>query len=784
MKGEQVDSNNRWSRRQFLVRGGKLAAGTTIALSSAGFLEARAASAFAAPKPSRLADSALETVTFQLGWLKLAQFGGHFVALQNGYFKDQGIDAQFLAGGSGINGLTLLESGQVMMADANGSDILTAVSKGVPVQSFGTIYQSTPNALMSLGKEPLTTLKSLQGKTVGLPNGEQQLLTAMLTQAGVNPSSVKIVTVGTDPSVLTSGQVQGYIGYGTEQGLDLQKSGADVKIVYFNELGDPDYGNAYFAKTSTLNGKSDLVARWMKADLKGWKSFVKNPQAAAKLTWNLYHTQTQAVLANEKASAKASVPLINSGRCGQARPAVGRRRCLSRRSTSCTRRPGSSPARSTSTPCTPKSSSSRPVTLPSAVSIGAGRSAVDGSWHLGAVVGVPEGEGGPAELVVRRRDHHRAAARRPRRPRAGPVWRRRRALAGARAPSGQRPRSRAGPGQCGGRHRRRTLGGVDHLAAGRAIDPGATGRRRLSGHARPPVSARRSSASTPRAPTPPLRCSLRWTPLATPGVRAAVVYPIADAMGDLHGRERETQGWTTAETERHLDIVEHLARDIDDPTIELQLGPVGPQWVAESTLAAVGAGARRNRRRVHMHLLESPIQRRWADRIYPEGIVELLRRCDLLGEHVCVAHGTHLRPAEMQALADAGTVLSINVSSNLRLASGIPPVAEVQRSGMSYGAGLDGMALGDDADYWTELRLLRGVAQAQAGVTVDAGSLLETVTERRQHGTGRLPTPAGRRRPRRRLCPARPPGLPPPSRGPRLAAGRYCPGRRSTRSSP
>jgi hypothetical protein len=41
------------------------------------------------------------------------------------------------------------------------------------------------------------------------------------------------------------------------------------------------------------------------------------------------------------------------------------------------------------------------VTLPSAVSIGAGRAAVDGSWSLGAVVGAPEGEGGPAELVVR-----------------------------------------------------------------------------------------------------------------------------------------------------------------------------------------------------------------------------------------------------------------------------------------------------------------------------------------------------------------------------------------------
>lgn len=300
--------HDRLSRRQFLLRGGMLAAGTAIALSAGGTLTAM-------PTAEALERSSkgLEKVTFQLGWLKLAQFGGHFVALQKGYFRDEGIDAVFFSGGTGIDGLTLVESGQAMMADGNGSDVLTAVSKGIPIQCFGTIYQSTPNALMSLGKKPLTTMASLKGKTVGLPNGEQQLLTAMLKRAGVDPSSVKLVTVGTDPSVLTSGQVQAYIGYGTEQGLDLQQSGADVHIVYFNKLGDPDYGNAYYAKTSTLKSQSDLVTRWMKADLRGWKDFVKNPEAAATLTWNLYHKQTQAVLSSEKLSAKASVPLINGG---------------------------------------------------------------------------------------------------------------------------------------------------------------------------------------------------------------------------------------------------------------------------------------------------------------------------------------------------------------------------------------------------------------------------------------------------------------------------------------
>ena len=82
---------------------------------------------------------------------------------------------------------------------------------------------------------------------------------------------------------------------------------------YFADLGDPDYGNAYFAKTSLLTSQPDVVTRWMKADIKGWQYFCANPAATAKLTWDLYHTQTQAVLSNEEASAKVSVPLVNGG---------------------------------------------------------------------------------------------------------------------------------------------------------------------------------------------------------------------------------------------------------------------------------------------------------------------------------------------------------------------------------------------------------------------------------------------------------------------------------------
>jgi cytosine/adenosine deaminase-related metal-dependent hydrolase len=209
------------------------------------------------------------------------------------------------------------------------------------------------------------------------------------------------------------------------------------------------------------------------------------------------------------------------------------------------------------------------------------------------------------------------------------------------------------------------------------------------------------------------------------GVRAAIVFPFADAMDDLQGRARDAHGWSAEEIARRLDAVEAIAAEHQAGLIEIQIGPVGPQWVSEATLAAVGVHARRTGRRVHMHLLESPAQRVWADRTYPEGIVELLDRVDLLGPHVCFAHGTQLRDDELRALAASGCVLSLNASSNLRLSSGFAPVAAAQRANIAVGAGLDGLALGDDADYWNELRLLRGIGQAQSGQRVDAASLLD-----------------------------------------------------------
>lgn len=208
------------------------------------------------------------------------------------------------------------------------------------------------------------------------------------------------------------------------------------------------------------------------------------------------------------------------------------------------------------------------------------------------------------------------------------------------------------------------------------------------------------------------------------GIRAALVCPLADASGFRYGRPRDAAGWSAGQVADWLDTVEELAGELGGPRVDVQLGPVGPQWVSEAALRQVAEHSQRTGRRIHMHLLESPAQREWADAVYPEGLLTRLDELGLLTGRTWFAHGTQLRDDELALLAERGCGLTLNPSSNLRLASGVAPVARAARTVSAAGLGLDGLALNDDHDAWTELRLARGLWQAQEHRTVSGAEML------------------------------------------------------------
>ena len=161
-------------------------------------------------------------------------------------------------------------------------------------------------------------------------------------------------------------------------------------------------------------------------------------------------------------------------------------------------------------------------------------------------------------------------------------------------------------------------------------------------------------------------------------------------------------------------LVEDLAARIESPMVTVQYGPYGAEWCSDALLRAIAEASAASGRRVHMHLLESRLQREFLDARHPHGPLRYLDSIGLLSPRLSVAHAVWLRPDEMELLAERGVTVSVNTSSNLTLRSGLAPVAAMARAGVPLAMGMDGFSVDDDDDAYRELRLNyllhRGVA--------------------------------------------------------------------------
>jgi cytosine/adenosine deaminase-related metal-dependent hydrolase len=154
-------------------------------------------------------------------------------------------------------------------------------------------------------------------------------------------------------------------------------------------------------------------------------------------------------------------------------------------------------------------------------------------------------------------------------------------------------------------------------------------------------------------------------------------------------------------------LTEAIAAATAGPLFDVQFGPAGVQWCSTALLEAVAEASARTGRRVHMHLLETIYQRRWADTAFPQGIVGYLRDIGLLSPRLTLAHCVHARPDELEMIAASGARIVTNFSSNLHIASGLAPIAAAHRCGCNIAVGVDGLALDEDDDLLREMRLVR-----------------------------------------------------------------------------
>ena len=166
--------------------------------------------------------------------------------------------------------------------------------------------------------------------------------------------------------------------------------------------------------------------------------------------------------------------------------------------------------------------------------------------------------------------------------------------------------------------------------------------------------------------------------------------------------------------------------------VQIVLAPCSPFSVTGELMRQSSKLAREYHVHLHTHLAETRDEEEFCQEKFgyrPLGYMEAL---DWLGDDVWFAHAVHINKAEIQNMAKTGCGVAHCPSSNMRLASGMAPVAEYLHAGIHVGLGVDGSASNDSSHMLAETRQAMLLARLRAGYIHD-----ETNNENNQLLTAR-----------------------------------------------
>ena len=190
----------------------------------------------------------------------------------------------------------------------------------------------------------------------------------------------------------------------------------------------------------------------------------------------------------------------------------------------------------------------------------------------------------------------------------------------------------------------------------------------------------------------------------------------------------------TMQFSEFMQLFDVLVAQNKNPRARIQLAPANLHWMTDDGLLAIQEKASSAKVPMHMHLLETPFQKEYAYRRTGTTAVRHLEKLGLLGPHMTLGHGVWMTEEDIEICAGTGTCVCHNCSSNFRLRSGVLPLMELQKRGLSIGMGMDEAGINDDRDMLQEMRMALTVHRVPGLDPSDVPSAAQVLRMATEHG--------------------------------------------------
>ena len=221
----------------------------------------------------------MRQVVFMAGFKPQANlpFVAAYVAQENGYFSEQGLDVDIRHASTGEH-LKLLLSGDIHFTTAAATSVLKRRSDpGAPIVAIALFGQKGEQGYMALSDSGIRDLADWEGKIFGYKISVPPDYLAMIKSEGVNRSRIQEVRVGFDPRVLTEGQVDVLAVFKSNEPDTVRRLGFEVVVWDPADFGVPTMGLTYITLSETAESDPDLVTRFLRATMKGLEYALNNP---------------------------------------------------------------------------------------------------------------------------------------------------------------------------------------------------------------------------------------------------------------------------------------------------------------------------------------------------------------------------------------------------------------------------------------------------------------------------------------------------------------------------
>ena len=271
LKFPQNPQSDRIDRRQFIQ---------LISLAFGSSIVAACTNLNSTSSPSESTGN-LDKIKFSLDWKAEAEYGGFYQALATGIYRQYGLDVTIKPASPQTNTTQLLMGGIVDFTMGGAVNAIKAIQQGIPKITVAAIFQKEIRVLLTHPGVGNNSFEDLKGKLIFM-NSASSYWPFLKAKYGFTDDQQRPYNFNVSPFLVEKNSVQQ--GILTSEPYMVEKEGGFKPNLLL--LADAGYNPYVFTIETTkklVETNPDLVQRFVDASIKGWYSYLDNPEPANQL---------------------------------------------------------------------------------------------------------------------------------------------------------------------------------------------------------------------------------------------------------------------------------------------------------------------------------------------------------------------------------------------------------------------------------------------------------------------------------------------------------------------